>query len=60
MPPCTPSSGWCWQGWPWRAYRRRHLESAGDVVSVRWVRPVFKYGVAFCTAVTLSTVFYYV
>ena len=42
------------------AYRRRHLESAGDVVSVRWVRPVFKYGVAFCTAVTLSTVFYYV
>ena len=54
------SSGWCWQGWPWRAYRRRHLESAGDVVSVRWVRPVFKYGVAFCTAVTLSTVFYYV
>lgn len=24
------------------------------------MRPVFKYGVAFCTAVTLSTVFYYV
>ena len=29
-------------------YRARRLESAGDVVSVRCMRPVFKYGVAFC------------
>lgn len=27
-------------------YRRRHLEGAGDVVTVRWVRPIFKYGMA--------------
>ena len=39
-------------------YRRRKLESAGDLVSIRWVRPVFKYGVAFCTAVALGTWFY--
>ena len=37
------------------AYRRRHIESAGDVVSVSWVRPIFKYGVAFCSAVALGT-----
>ena len=30
-------------------YRKRHIESAGDVVSVSGLRPVFKYGVAlFC------------
>lgn len=39
-------------------YRRRHLESAGDVVTVRWVRPIFKYGVAFCTALALGTFLY--
>ena len=30
-------------------YRQRQVESAGDVVSVRLVRPVFLYGVAFCS-----------
>ena len=30
-------------------YRRRHLETAGDVVAVLWMRPVFLYCVAFCT-----------
>lgn len=39
------------------AYRRRQLESAGDVVSVSWVRPVFQYGVAFCCAIALGTMF---
>lgn len=29
-------------------YRRRQMESAGDVVAVRVMRPVFKYGVALC------------
>ena len=38
-------------------YRRRHLESAGDVVSVSWVRPVFQYGVAFCCAIALGSLF---
>lgn len=31
-------------------YRRRHLETAGDVVAVPWLRPVFQYGVALCAA----------
>ncbi len=39
-------------------YRRRHLEGAGDVVTVRWVRPIFKYGVAFCAALALGTLLY--
>jgi len=30
-------------------YRRRHIESAGDVVAVAVVRPIFKYGVALCS-----------
>lgn len=30
-------------------YRQRQVESAGDVVSVRLVRPIFLYGVAFCS-----------
>jgi ABC-2 type transport system permease protein len=30
-------------------YRRRHLETAGDVVAVRPMRPVFVYGVAICS-----------
>ena len=33
-------------------YRVRHIETAGDVVSVKVVRPVFKYGFAFCTGLT--------
>lgn len=30
-------------------YRRRHIETAGDVVSVKIVRPIFRVGVAVCT-----------
>ena len=30
-------------------YRKRHIESAGDVVSVAVMRPIFKYGVALCS-----------
>lgn len=30
-------------------YRRRHIETAGDVVAVPIVRPIFKYGVALCS-----------
>ena len=29
-------------------YRRRHAETAGDVVAIPLVRPLFKYGVSFC------------
>lgn len=30
-------------------YRNRHIETAGDVVAVSVVRPIFKYGVALCS-----------
>lgn len=31
-------------------FRRRRMESAGDVIAVRCMRPVFKYGVTVCSA----------
>ena len=31
-------------------YRRRRSESAGDVVAVGWMKPVFRYGVAICAS----------
>ena len=40
-------------------YRRRHMESAGDVVAVRVVRPVFQYGVAISTGL-LGTILLYI
>ncbi len=36
------------------AYRKRQVETSGDVVAFRWVRPVFVYGVALC-AVLVGT-----
>ena len=35
-------------------YRARRLESAGDVVAVNPMKPVFKYGVAFCAGLALG------
>lgn len=35
-------------------YRRRHVETAGDVVAVPLVRPLFKYGVAFCVGLAFG------
>ena len=35
-------------------YRARRLESAGDVVAVRPMRPVFKYGVALCVGLVFG------
>lgn len=35
-------------------YRRRSLESAGDVVAVRAMRPVFRYSVAICAGLSLG------
>lgn len=39
-------------------YRRRQVEQAGEVVTVKWVRPVFCYGVAFCSALAFGTVMF--
>ncbi len=35
-------------------YRRRHIETAGDVVAVAAVRPIFKYGVALCSGLSFG------
>lgn len=35
-------------------YRRRHVETAGDVVAVALVRPLFKYGVSFCAGLAFG------
>lgn len=39
------------------AYRKRPIENAGDIVTFRFLRPVFKYGVTFCTAIVGYTFF---
>lgn len=35
-------------------YRKRHIETAGDVISVSWVRPIFRWGVALCTGASFG------
>ena len=42
----------------WSLYQRRRSESAGDVVAVGWMKPVFRYGVALCSALVLGFVLY--
>lgn len=37
-------------------YRSRRLESAGDVVAVPFMRPIFKYGVSICSGLFLGYV----
>lgn len=39
-------------------YRARRSESAGDVVAFSWLRPVFRFGVALVSALTLGRVLY--
>ena len=45
-------------GLSWLLYRLRHSESAGDVMVFPWLRPVFRYGVAFLSALTVGRLFY--
>ena len=42
----------------WALYRRRRSESAGDVVAVGWMKPIFRYGVALCAAAAGGTLLY--
>ena len=42
----------------WFLYQRRRSESAGDVVAVGWMKPVFRYGVALCAGVTGGMLLY--
>lgn len=39
-------------------YLRRKSERSGDVVAFRWLRPVFRYGVALVSALTLGRLLY--
>lgn len=39
-------------------YRRRASEASGSIVAVTWARPIFKYGVALCTAFSLGQLIY--
>lgn len=41
-------------------YRRRQLERAGDVITVAWLRPVFRYGVALFFALGLGLFLYFI
>lgn len=43
----------------WVLYNKRRSESAGDVVSVGWMKPVFRYGVTFCAAMLGGLLLYY-
>lgn len=42
----------------WHLYRRRQSESAGDVVAFRWLRPIFRYGAALLSGLTLGRLLY--
>lgn len=42
----------------WLLYRKRQSERAGDVVAYRPLRPVFRYGVALLSALTLGQLLY--
>ena len=45
-------------GCAWALYRRRRSESAGDVVAVGWMKPIFRYGVALCAALAGGMMLY--
>lgn len=47
-------------GWALLLYRRRHIETAGDVIAVWWAKPLFKYGFAFCAALCGGMLLFYV
>jgi len=40
-------------------YRSRPSEATGSTVAIGWAKPIFKYGVAFCTALALGQLLYY-
>ena len=42
----------------WFLYKKRHSECAGDVVAFRWMQPVFRYGVALLSGLTVGRLLY--
>lgn len=41
-------------------YKKRHSEATGATVAIYWARPIFQYGVAFCAALALGQLLYYI
>lgn len=39
------------------AYQRKQIETAGDVITVGWLKPIFRWGAAICSS-ALSAVFF--
>ena len=43
-------------------YQKKHIETAGDVITVNWLKPIFRWGMAACTsalgALLLHDIFY--
>lgn len=35
-------------------YKRRNLETASDFVCIKWIKPIFLYGVAFCFSLSFT------
>lgn len=31
-------------------YQKKHIETAGDVITVKWLKPIFRWGAAICTS----------
>lgn len=38
-------------------YRKRELECAGDVLAVKWLKPIFRWGIAFSAGIGLALLF---
>lgn len=44
----------------WVLYKKRHIEHAGDLLTVSFLKPVFRCGVGFCVALGLTPMIYYI
>ena len=38
-------------------YRKRHIEIVGDIISYRFLKPIFRWGVAFCLGASVACFF---
>lgn len=38
----------------WFLYKKRHIEHAGDLLTVPFLKPVFRWGVGFCVALAIA------
>ncbi|HZK44091.1 MAG TPA: hypothetical protein VFC73_07355, partial [Syntrophomonadaceae bacterium] len=39
-----------------KLYKNRKMENAGDVIAIRKLNPIFKYGITFCTSLALGMI----